>query len=61
MEENISRAFPEEAKNSQEQSPKLSRLLDKVNVDQAAIDEARAALGDDEDKIKEYLVNNRGL
>jgi len=61
MEENINSSFPEEAKESQQQSPELSGLLDKVNVDQAAIDEARAAVGDDEEKIKEYLVNNRGL
>jgi hypothetical protein len=40
---------------------KLEALKEKVNVDQAAIDEARAAVGDDEAKIIEYLINNRGL
>jgi predicted nucleic acid-binding Zn-ribbon protein len=39
----------------------METLKEKVNVDQAAIDEARAAVGDDEEKIKEYLINNRGL
>ena len=60
MEENINSAYPEEIKKS-EQSAELSELTEKVNVDQAAIDEAREAVGDDEDKIREYLVNNRGL
>jgi hypothetical protein len=40
---------------------KLEALKEKVNVDQAAIDEARAAVGDDQAKIIEYLINNRGL
>jgi hypothetical protein len=39
----------------------IETLKEKVNIDQAAIDEARVAVGDDEEKIKEYLINNRGL
>jgi hypothetical protein len=61
MEENVKSAYPEEIKKMEAQSEELSGLKDKVNVDQAAIDEARAAVGDDEGKIREYLVNNRGL
>jgi len=60
MEEELDNAYPEHTKKAEE-SEELSDLKEKVNVDQAAIDEARAAVGDDEDKIKEYLVNNRGL
>lgn len=40
---------------------KPSNLTQKVNVDQQAIAEAREAVGDDEEKIREYLINNRGL
>lgn len=50
-----------EINKSQEEGAGLSDLKEKVNVDQAAIDEARSAVGDDEDKIREYLINNRGL
>lgn len=39
----------------------ISELMEKENVDEKAIKEARAAVGDDELKIKEYLINNRGL
>lgn len=39
----------------------ISELKEKYNVDDEAIREARAAVGDDELKIKEYLINNRGL
>ena len=60
MEEELNSAYPENTGKSEE-SAELSDLKEKVNVDQAAIDEARAAVGDDEDKIKEYLINNRGL
>jgi len=60
MEEQINSGSLQNEEPNQE-STKLESLKEKVNVDQAAIDEARAAVGDDEDKIKEYLVNNRGL
>lgn len=39
----------------------ISELKEKYNVDDRAIQEAREAVGDDELKIKEYLINNRGL
>lgn len=39
----------------------ISELLKKENVDEEAIAEAREIVGDDELKIKEYLINNRGL
>jgi predicted nucleic acid-binding Zn-ribbon protein len=45
----------------QDTNIRMETLKEKVNIDQAAIDEARAAVGDDEEKIKEYLINNRGL
>lgn len=61
MEQELNSAFPEEIKKAEADSSQLDGLLNKVNVDQAAIDEARAAVGDDEEKIREYLINNRGL
>jgi|GEM_PF-6768800 len=61
MEQELNSAFPEEIKKTEAERSQLDGLLDKVNVDQAAIDEARAAVGDDEEKIREYLINNRGL
>lgn len=61
MEQELNSAFPEEIKKAEATGSELDGLLDKVNVDQAAIDEARAAVGNDEEKIKEYLINNRGL
>ncbi|SDZ80296.1 hypothetical protein [Pedobacter hartonius] len=61
MEENLNSAYPEEINKADAQRDALSELKEKVNVDQSAIDEARAAVGDDEDKIREYLINNRGL
>ena len=39
----------------------IANLEQKVNVDEQAIREAREAVGDDEKKIREYLINNRGL
>ena len=60
MQDKLNSKYPENIKESEE-SAKLSDLKEKVNVDQAAIDEARAAVGDDENKIREYLINNRGL
>lgn len=39
----------------------ISELMQKENVDEKAIAEAREVVGDDELKIKEYLINNRGL
>ncbi|WGQ10570.1 hypothetical protein QG516_02735 [Pedobacter gandavensis] len=39
----------------------ISELMQKENVDEKAIAEARGIVGDDELKIKEYLINNRGL
>jgi len=39
----------------------VADLEQKVNVDSQAIEEAREAVGDDEEKIREYLINNRGL
>lgn len=50
-----------ENSNPSEYKDDLASLTQKVNVDQQAIDEARDAVGDDEDKIREYLINNRGL
>jgi len=61
MEEEINNNYPEEIKKSEAQNDENSDLKNKVNVDQEAIDEARSAVGDDPDKIREYLVNNRGL
>jgi len=61
MEEELNSAYPEEIKNTEAERKDISDLTDKVNVDQDAIDEARATVGDDEDKIREYLINNRGL
>lgn len=61
MEENVNSDYPEEIKKAEAQSAELSELKNKENVDQAAIDEARAAVGDDVEKIREYLVNTRGL
>jgi hypothetical protein len=52
MEDNINSAYPEEIKKADAQSEELSGLKDKVNVDQAAIDEAREAVGDDVEKTK---------
>jgi len=53
--------MPPTSEASQDKANKIEILKEKVNVDQAAIDEAREAVGDDEEKIKEYLINNRGL
>lgn len=39
----------------------IAELLQKENVDEQAIAEAREVVGDDELKIKEYLINNRGI
>jgi len=39
----------------------IAELLQKENVDEKAIAEAREVVGDDELKIKEYLINNRGI
>lgn len=39
----------------------IAELMQKENVDEQAIAEAREVVGDDELKIKEYLINNRGL
>ncbi|MNL22703.1 hypothetical protein D3C87_1440600 [compost metagenome] len=50
--------IPEEKKQPGEI---ISELKEKENVDEKAIQEARAAVGDDELKIKEYLINNRGI
>lgn len=61
MEEELNSAYPEEIKKVEAEQEDISDLTNKVNVDQNAIDEARAAVGDDEDKIREYLINNRGL
>ena len=61
MEENINSEYPKEIKKAEAQSAELSELKNKENVDQAAIDEARAAVGDDVEKIREYLINTRGL
>lgn len=61
MEENVNNAYPEENKKNGVQEDKISELKEKINVDQAAIDEARSAVGDDAEKIEEYLINNRGL
>lgn len=61
MELDPNSAYPQEIKKKEEESTRISSLLEKVNVDQAAIDEAREAVGDDIEKITEYLINNRGL
>lgn len=61
MEENLNNSSPGEISKAQALNLNLRELKDKVNVDQAAIDEAREAVGDDEEKIREYLINNRGL
>lgn len=39
----------------------LRKLKEKENVNQAAIDEAREAVGDDAEKIRLYLVNTLGI
>lgn len=57
----MNNAYPEENKKNGVQEDKIAELKEKINIDQAAIDEARSAVGDDEEKIKEYLINNRGL
>ena len=61
MEEDLNSAYPEEIKKAEAGAEKIADLKEKVNVDQVAVDEARSAVGDDEDKIREYLINNRGL
>ena len=61
MEEELNSGYPEKFGGTAAEGKDVSDLTDKVNVDQAAIDEARATVGDDEDKIREYLINNRGL
>ncbi|MEJ2880488.1 hypothetical protein [Pedobacter sp. GR22-6] len=61
MEENSNNSSHGEISKAQALNLNLRELKDKVNVDQAAIDEAREAVGDDEEKIREYLINNRGL
>ena len=61
MEEELEAEASNQTGETAEQSDNLESLKQKVNVDQAAIDEARAAVGDNEDKIREYLINNRGL
>lgn len=61
MEEELNNARPEEIEKTEGASAEFEALVEKVNVDQAAIDEAREAVGDDEEKIREYLINNRGL
>lgn len=53
--------MPPTSEALQDKANKIEILKEKVNVDQAAIDEAREAVGDDEEKIKEYLINNCGL
>jgi hypothetical protein len=53
--------LPPKSELPQDGSSVIETLKEKVNIDQAAIDEARAAVGDDEEKIKEYLINNHGL
>jgi hypothetical protein len=50
--------IPEEKKQPGEI---ISELKQKENVDEQAIKEAREAVGDDELKIKEYLINHRGI
>lgn len=57
----MNNAYPEENKKNGVQEDKIAELKEKINIDQAAIDEARSAVGDDAEKIKEYLINNRGL
>lgn len=61
MEEHQNSGFPQDHKNTERLSDKMEKLKEKENVDQAAIDEAREAVGDDEDKIREYLINTRGM
>ena len=61
MEEELNNTYSEGIEKTKQAGKELSDLKEKVNVDQAAIDEARVAVGDDEDKIREYLTNNRGL
>ncbi len=61
MEKELNNAHPEEIEKTEGASAEFEALVEKVNVDQAAIDEAREAVGDDEEKIREYLINNRGL
>jgi predicted nucleotidyltransferase len=39
----------------------ISALENKINVDKDAIEEARESFGDENDKVKQYLINNRGL
>lgn len=50
--------IPDEGKSLEEI---ISELMEKENVDEKAIAEARKVVGDDGLKIKEYLINNRGL
>lgn len=61
MEEELKSANPQKIKKVDADNEDVSDLKQKVNVDQAAIEEARAAVGNDEEKIREYLTNNRGL
>lgn len=61
MEENLNNSSPGQSRKAEDLNLNLQELKDKVNIDQAAIDEAREAVGDDEEKIREYLINNRGL
>jgi len=61
MEEELKSANPQKIKKVDADNEDVSDLKQKVNVDQAAIEEARATVGNDEEKIREYLTNNRGL
>ncbi|WP_256004855.1 hypothetical protein [Pedobacter deserti] len=61
MNGDIKNTTPAGEEGRDNESEVISDLKGKVNVDQAAIDEARAAVGNDDEKIREYLINNRGL
>jgi hypothetical protein len=50
-----------QSKKTKQPENKIAQLLKKENVDQQAIDEATAAVGNDPEKIEEYLINNRGI
>lgn len=61
MEENQNSGVSQNASGTEEFNEALRKLKGKENVDQAAIDEAREAVGDDAEKIRLYLINTRGI
>ena len=59
MEEDINSSYPEEIKKSEILFEKIPQLKEELGVDQEAIDQARAVVGDDYENIRIYVLANR--